>query len=148
MDSNVQPGVGKFGCNWLEWFARAQGIWRQIFGKCQIPTPCPWNELSRVKIIIIPLWSYNKICRHPVVSFSLSQWFGIRCITVEFKNFPCPRASLKPGSIYPMPCYRHLMMYTLPLMRQPPRRRPLGIVRDAFRLYTFKRQRLPCVNLR
>ena len=41
MDSNVQPGVGKFGCNWLEWFARAQGIWRQIFGKCQIPTPCP-----------------------------------------------------------------------------------------------------------
>ena len=30
----------KFGCNWPEWFARAQGIWRQIFEKCQIPTPC------------------------------------------------------------------------------------------------------------
>ena len=41
MDSNVQPGVGKFGCNWLEWFARGQGIWRQIFEKCQIPTPYP-----------------------------------------------------------------------------------------------------------
>ena len=40
MDSNVQPGVGKFGCNWLEWFARAPGIWQQIFGKCQIPIPC------------------------------------------------------------------------------------------------------------
>ena len=41
IDSNVQPGVGKFGCIWLEWFARGQGIWRQIFEKCQIPTPCP-----------------------------------------------------------------------------------------------------------
>ena len=41
MDSNVQPGVGKFGCNWLEWFSRGQGIWRQIFEKCQIATPCP-----------------------------------------------------------------------------------------------------------
>ena len=40
-DSNVQPGVGKFGCIWLEWFARGQGIWRHIFEKCQIPTPCP-----------------------------------------------------------------------------------------------------------
>ena len=30
----------RFGCNWLEWFARAQEIWRQIFEKCQIPTPC------------------------------------------------------------------------------------------------------------
>ena len=37
-DSNVQPEVGKFGCNWLEWFARGQGIWLQIFEKCQIPT--------------------------------------------------------------------------------------------------------------
>ena len=41
MDSNVQPGVGKFGCIWLEWFARGQGIWLQIFKKSQIPTPCP-----------------------------------------------------------------------------------------------------------
>ena len=42
-DSNVyvQPRVGKFGCNWLEWFARGQGIWLQIFEKCQILTPCP-----------------------------------------------------------------------------------------------------------
>ena len=38
MDSNVQPGVGKFGCNWLEWFAHGQEIWRQICEKCQIPT--------------------------------------------------------------------------------------------------------------
>ena len=38
---NVQPGVGKFGCIWLEWFVRGQGIWLQIFEKCQIPTPCP-----------------------------------------------------------------------------------------------------------
>ena len=37
----MQPGVGKFGCIWLEWFARGQGIWRQIFEKCQIPTPRP-----------------------------------------------------------------------------------------------------------
>ena len=35
--------VGKFGCIWLEWFARGQGIWRQIFEKCQIPTPCPFS---------------------------------------------------------------------------------------------------------
>ena len=30
-----------FLCIWLEWFARGQGISRQIFEKCQIPTPCP-----------------------------------------------------------------------------------------------------------
>ena len=41
LDSNVQLGVGKFGCIWREWFARGQWIWRQIFEKCQIPTPCP-----------------------------------------------------------------------------------------------------------
>ena len=39
--------------------------------------------------------------------------FRIRCIPVEFKNFPWPRASLKPGSIYPMPCFRHLMTMSL-----------------------------------
>ena len=38
--SNVQPGVGKFDWIWLEWFARGQGIWLQIFEKSQIPTPC------------------------------------------------------------------------------------------------------------
>ena len=38
---NVQPRVGKFGCIWLEWFARGQGTWLQIFEKCQIPTQCP-----------------------------------------------------------------------------------------------------------
>ena len=36
MDSNVQPGVAKFVCNWPEWFARVQRIWRQIFEKCQM----------------------------------------------------------------------------------------------------------------
>ena len=41
IDSNVQPGVGKFGWIWLEWFARGQGIWLQIFKKSPIPTPCP-----------------------------------------------------------------------------------------------------------
>ena len=41
IDSNVQPGVGKFGFIRLEWFARGQGIWWQIFEKSQIPTPCP-----------------------------------------------------------------------------------------------------------
>ena len=40
-DSNVQPRVGRFGCDWLEWFACGQGIWMQIFEKCHIPTPCP-----------------------------------------------------------------------------------------------------------
>ena len=40
-DSDVQPGVGKFDCIWLKWFARGQGIWLQIFEKCQIPTPYP-----------------------------------------------------------------------------------------------------------
>ena len=30
-------GVGKFGCNWLEWFARGQGIWRQIFENVKSP---------------------------------------------------------------------------------------------------------------
>ena len=38
IDSNVQPRVGKFGCIWLEWFARGQGIWLQIFEKSQIST--------------------------------------------------------------------------------------------------------------
>ena len=38
--SNVQPGVGKFGCIWLEWFATGQGIWRQIF-KMLNPHPMP-----------------------------------------------------------------------------------------------------------
>ena len=47
IDSNVQPGVGKFGCIWLEWFARGQGIWLQIFEKSQIPTPCPASPLRR-----------------------------------------------------------------------------------------------------
>ena len=41
IDSNVRPGVGKFGCIWLEWCARGQGIWLQIFEKSQIPTTCP-----------------------------------------------------------------------------------------------------------
>ena len=40
-DSNVQPTVWKFGCICLEWFARGQRIWEQIFEKWQIPTPCP-----------------------------------------------------------------------------------------------------------
>ena len=39
MDTNVQPGVGKFGCIWLEWFACGQGIWLKIFEKSQIPPP-------------------------------------------------------------------------------------------------------------
>ena len=30
MDRSVQPGVGKLGYHWLEWFARGQGIWRQV----------------------------------------------------------------------------------------------------------------------
>ena len=38
IDSNVQPSVGKFGCIWLEWFARGQGIWLQIFEISQIST--------------------------------------------------------------------------------------------------------------
>ena len=33
IDSNVRLGVGKFGCIWLEWFARGQWIWLQIFEK-------------------------------------------------------------------------------------------------------------------
>ena len=37
IDSNVQPRVGEFGCIWLEWFARGQGIWLQISEKSQIP---------------------------------------------------------------------------------------------------------------
>ena len=41
IDSNVQPGVGKFGYIWLVWSARGQGLWLQIFEKSQIPTPCP-----------------------------------------------------------------------------------------------------------
>ena len=49
-DSNVQPGVGKFGGIWLEWLARGQGIWLQIFEKCQIPTPCPASPPRRLHI--------------------------------------------------------------------------------------------------
>ena len=40
-DNNVLPGVGTFGCIWLEWFARGKEMWLQLFEKCQIPTPCP-----------------------------------------------------------------------------------------------------------
>ena len=52
IDSNVQPGVGKFGCIWLEWFARGQGIWLQIFEKCQIPTPCPASPPPPLRLYI------------------------------------------------------------------------------------------------
>ena len=38
-DNNVQPGMGKFVCVWLEWFALGQGNKRHIFEKCQFPTP-------------------------------------------------------------------------------------------------------------
>ena len=41
IDSNVQTGVEKFGCIWLECFARGQGIWLKFFEKSQIPTLCP-----------------------------------------------------------------------------------------------------------
>ena len=51
MDSNVQPGVGKFGCIWLEWFARGQGIWLQIFEKSQIPTLCPASPTAGITLI-------------------------------------------------------------------------------------------------
>ena len=47
----VQPGVGKFGCIWLEWFARGQGIWLQIFAKSQIPTPCPAYSPAGISLI-------------------------------------------------------------------------------------------------
>ena len=40
-DSDVQPGVGKFDCIWLKWFALGQGIWLHIVEKFQIPTPYP-----------------------------------------------------------------------------------------------------------
>ena len=39
IDSNVHAGVGKFGCNWLEWW---KGIWQQIFENCQIPKSPPY----------------------------------------------------------------------------------------------------------
>ena len=35
--SNVQPGVGKFGSIWLEWFACGQGIWWQILKTVKSP---------------------------------------------------------------------------------------------------------------
>ena len=38
-DNNVQRGMGKFVCVWLEWFALGQGNKRHIFEKCQFPTP-------------------------------------------------------------------------------------------------------------
>ena len=38
-DNNVQPGMGKFVCVWLEWFALGQGNKRHIFEKCQFLTP-------------------------------------------------------------------------------------------------------------
>ena len=51
IDSNVQPGVGKFGCIWLEWFARGQEIWLQIFEKSHIPTPCPASPHAGITLI-------------------------------------------------------------------------------------------------
>ena len=47
IDSSVHSGVGKFGCIWLEWFSRGQGIWLQIFEKSQIPTLCPASPPRR-----------------------------------------------------------------------------------------------------
>ena len=35
--SYVQPGVGKFGCIWLEWFAHGKGIWLQFWKKSKNP---------------------------------------------------------------------------------------------------------------
>ena len=56
LDSNVQPGVGKFGCIWLEWFARGQGIWLKIFEKSQIPTLCPASPPAGITLIGALLW--------------------------------------------------------------------------------------------
>ena len=40
--AKCRPGVGKFGCIWLEWFARVgREFDGKFFEKCQIPTPCP-----------------------------------------------------------------------------------------------------------
>ena len=47
IDSNVQPRVGKFGCIWLEWFARGQGIWL----KSQIPTLPPASLPAGITLI-------------------------------------------------------------------------------------------------
>ena len=60
---NVQPGVGKFGCIWLEWCALGQGIWLQIF-ECQIPTPCPAPPPPPP-----PLWLYIDRCINIVVLY-------------------------------------------------------------------------------
>ena len=62
IDSNVQPGVGKFGCIWLEWFARGQGIWLQIFEKCQVPTPCPASPHPASFKLIGALVNHFQIC--------------------------------------------------------------------------------------
>ena len=59
---NVQPGVGKFGCIWLEWFARGQGIWLQIFEKCQVPTPCPASPHPASFTLIGALVNPFQIC--------------------------------------------------------------------------------------
>ena len=60
MDSNVHPGVGKFGCNWLEWW---KGIWRQIFEKYQIPKSPPYAlpsprqlNIDRCPSLICRIW--------------------------------------------------------------------------------------------
>ena len=59
---SLGPALGwtamcRFGCNWLEWFARAQGIWRPIFEKCQIPTPCSaFSERIDRFTSTLPFW--------------------------------------------------------------------------------------------
>ena len=60
MDSNLHPGVGKFGCNWLEWW---KGIWRQIFQKYQIPKSPPYAlpsprqlNIDRCPSLICRIW--------------------------------------------------------------------------------------------
>ena len=57
------PEWEKCGCNWPEWFARGQGIWRQIFEKREIPTPCPAPPrqlyLDRCIKLVYPVWNLS-----------------------------------------------------------------------------------------
>ena len=79
IDSNVQPGVGKFGWIWLEWFARGQGIWLPIFEKSQIPTPCPASPspagITLIGALLVLIYSKLHSKSLPILIVLLFTWF-------------------------------------------------------------------------
>ena len=72
MDSNVQPGVGKFGCNWLKWFA----VGREFDGKflkLKMSNPHPMFYVPKFY-----LWFFVKKKWTVIFSWGPWAWFSLQ----------------------------------------------------------------------